>query len=390
MDNFKNNLFILFLLGFASIPIIYVVINPDPHKRTQTFNQSNPVLIENKTNLLKPITAELKPKIKIEKSTEIPKNNIEDKTIIKPSDTKKEISKQDTKTETKEEIKQNTEKPSIEETNKLLEHTGENTPVEETRETPKIEETIHTYTQAYSKLIENGNDQIIVLQKDQNDKTIKTIFTLMFDKDPSIIKIGNIYYIAVTNSYSGGDFNIYKTKDFHNFDSIQINANLLNFGNKIVKPNFFIDKNNYLSVIVSVNSKENPDKFIPYTMNINIETGEPSNIQEINIDDFNRPSNKVFKYNEDYYLLSKNDSKDELELLISSNLTDWENISNKMPDLGNKIENYYFMEMKNKIKIIFENEEGIYWIETSNFNEFSNREKYENSNTQIATSSIME
>ncbi|WP_186652378.1 hypothetical protein [Streptococcus sp. sy004] len=213
-------------------------------------------------------------------------------------------------------------------------------------------------------------------------------------RDPSITKKGETYYIAITDPSVDDkrDLTIYTTKDFETFNYFSIAAGLTNTNSPHVwAPDFFTDLSGQDWIIVSLNDRGQEANyegtqelsFSPYIIPINLETMVAGQPQKLILEDKNYIDGHIFIKDDVYQLMIKDEKNKKLELWESQDLINWSKVYNQIPNTGRWIEGAFILqdEMTKDYTIYMdqyvgheEQTPGMYYITTSDFETFSERQ----------------
>ncbi len=214
-------------------------------------------------------------------------------------------------------------------------------------------------------------------------------------RDPSILRVGEYYYIAVTefDPQTGKDFVIYKTKDFNQIERHEIKAGLTTPQTQSVwAPDLFQTKDGKVGVVISVQAEGNPletDKngnemkvFDNYTMILNLENMTVSTVKKLLLDGGNKIDGHIFWDTDSYRLLIKDEKNKEIELWSSNDFVTWSQDYDTIPQTKTDIEGAFVIK-SGGLYTIYTDEYpegnkkagGIYFTQTRDFKHFSSRQK---------------
>lgn len=238
----------------------------------------------------------------------------------------------------------------------------------------------------------------LVLYRGDNPTNLTLWKTLSITgRDPAMMKKGDTYYIAVTgvSVKDKQDFLIYTTKDFETFQKTGLYAGLAGVkGDHVWAPDFFKDKAGQDWVIISASDRgQEPDyqgklepSFSPYIMPINLETMTLGQAEKLKLEDKNYIDGDIFIRNDTYNLIIKDEKNKKLELWESQDLTNWSKTYDQIPNTGRWVEGAFVVENpETKDYTIYmdqytphDNQEaGMYYTTTSDFETFSERQPLE-------------
>ena len=174
-------------------------------------------------------------------------------------------------------------------------------------------------------------------------------------RDPSII-YENGYWLIACTSYNPHDFKIYRSKDFVNWETFEINCNMYNDSNKIWAPEWFKDDNGDLYIIISKqhgNAYDIDEKLIgdfrPYIIKCedinNLIFGTP---RPINLEDSNKIDVHIIKHNNVYNLFIKDEYDKYIEHWTSDDLLSWIKVKDKVSEFGQYVEGTCIVKYNNK------------------------------------------
>lgn len=174
-------------------------------------------------------------------------------------------------------------------------------------------------------------------------------------RDPSIV-YENGYWLVACTSYNPHDFRVYRSKDFVNWEKIDINCNMCNETNKIWAPEWFKDDNGDLYIIISKQYGESNDidnklisSFRPYIIKCedieNLRFGAP---RQINLEDSNKIDGHIIKHNGIYNLFIKDEYDKYIEHWTSTNLSSWVKAKDKVLEFGQYVEGTCIVKYNNK------------------------------------------
>lgn len=267
---------------------------------------------------------------------------------------------------------------------------------EDLPEQPVVEST--KIQRLYAYLRETKNDaftnvnstQLVIFKAEGYERPQLFKETSMIGRDPSIIKEGDDYYIAVTHHdrHNGRDFMVYKTRDFETFESIEVKAGIINESVPHVwAPDFYRLKDGRVGVIVSANDRgEEVDvlghtilSHSPYTMTLDLATGIATDVKRLELNDGNKIDGHIFLKDDVYHLIIKDETRKELELWTSESMTDWTKVYDVIPNTGQGIEGAFVEQVDEAYRITYDRHyafnEGdplyINYVETDDFVNFS-------------------
>jgi len=184
----------------------------------------------------------------------------------------------------------------------------------------------------------------------------------IYGRDPSIAYYNGLFYIGVTDYDSNHDFVIYTSKDLKSFERHNITIGLHDVYSKVWAPNLFFDEG---KLIVHVAKQYGPDKAnggegdgifkIYKTECINLNTlkfSQPISVPLSNSSNY--IDSRVFKYNNVYYMVVKNEKQSvlSLDLYSSTNLKTWDYIENPSWNMIEHIEGASITEFNGYLYLI--------------------------------------
>ena len=241
---------------------------------------------------------------------------------------------------------------------------------EVTRLDEKIDESVGVINSQLEHIENNPNDIILYSFFESNNTPTNTNFYISNDgvnlnkinnnyvldaRDPSIV-YKNGYWLVACTSYNPHDFRVYRSKDFVNWEKIDISCNMYNNTNKIWAPEWFEDDNGDLYIIISKQHGESNDidnKLIPIFRPYIIKCEDIENLRfgtprQINLEDSNKIDGHIIKHNGIYNLFIKDEHDKYIEHWTSTNLLSWVKAKDKVLEFGQYVEGTCMVKYNNK------------------------------------------
>lgn len=228
---------------------------------------------------------------------------------------------------------------------------------------------------------------------DASDLSNLSIFaeTTEHFRDPSMIKIDDTYYITGTSAKAGErDFIIWSTKDFKTFEKTSYYTGLSDNNAAVWAPDFYVDaKNNEIHIYLSKQktptayladkSGESVRDFYIYDLTIDLKNKAILSSTKLNLDNGeNKIDAHVFDYNDNPYMIVKDETNKELELWRKTANGEWEKLLEKIPNTPDWVEGPFVYEKDGVYNIVFDSyskrnglKEGIMYVTTTDFVNFS-------------------
>lgn len=209
-------------------------------------------------------------------------------------------------------------------------------------------------------------------------------------RDPSLLKVGDTYYMAVTDvEMNKNDFSIFSTKDFKTFEKQEYYLGFSTASRQAVwAPDFFVDQTGDVHLFVSVQREGNQETtdvngntvrvFDTYDLIVDLVNSTVSNINKLDLDGGNKIDAHVFDFNDSYLMTVKDEVSKETELWSSSNLSAWNKVYDHIPNTPTNVEGAFVTQQDGVYRLYMDAYPegdrvagGMVYTETTDFKTFT-------------------